>query len=80
MKIKPTQNNVLIEIIKEDEIKDGIYGIVKDIGPQTTPKLEIFNGKIEEKVFLRKFAGTQIKLDGKVYVIVSPNEIIATIE
>ena len=65
-KEKPQEAEVLaIGIGKDDEGKD-----VKDL----------FTVKVGNKVLISKYGGTEVKLDGKEYKILSSDDILAVIE
>lgn len=94
MTIKPILDRVLIEPkIKENETKSGIIlnassterpelGIVVALGSGKTCENETieFELKINDKVLFNKYAGTEISLDGKDYLILKYCDILAVIE
>lgn len=94
MNIKPILDRVLIEPIKkEKETKSGIIlssssserpelGIVVAFGSgKTTENEKIdFELKLKDKVLFNKYAGTEVSLDGKDYLILKYCDILAVIE
>ncbi|MCJ8331852.1 MAG: co-chaperone GroES [Lentisphaeria bacterium] len=93
--IKPLGDRVLIEEIEESEqMKDGIYipdsakekpqeAIVVSLGTGGTDNdgntIE-FNIAVGDTVLTSKYGGTEVKLDGKEYKIVSQSDILAVIK
>jgi len=86
---KPKGDRVLIEpAIAETKTASGIYipesakekpqeGIVVAVGPGK--KDEPTTTKVGEKVLYGKYSGTEIKLDGKDYLIVRESDILGEI-
>lgn len=94
MTIKPLGDRVVIEPLEAEETtKSGIVlpgsaqekpqmAEVIEVGPGGTVdgkeiKMEVKKG---DKVIYSKYAGTDIKLDGKEYVIVRQSDILATVK
>ncbi len=94
MSIKPLQDRVLIEPLEEKEEKIGSIiipdtakekpqeGKVIAVGPgrQENGKLIPLQVKVGDRVLYGKYAGTEIKKDGKEYLIVRESDILAIIE
>ncbi len=96
MKIKPLYDYILIEPIKEEEkTKSGILlpetaekerpeqGVVVAVGPGK----RLDNGELAplavkkgQKVLFTKYGPTEIKVDGKEYLIAKEDDILAIIE
>lgn len=94
MKIQPLGDRVLVEPIKEDEVRKGgiiipetakekpQQGKVVAVG---TGKLDdagkkiAFNVKKGDKVLMPKYGGTEIKLDGKEYQIMREEDILGVL-
>jgi len=94
-KIIPMEGKVLVERIEaEEKTKSGIYlpdtakekpkeGKIVSVGPgkmlengkRLTPQV-----KEKDRVIFTSYAGTEIKIDGKEYLIMSEEEILAVIE
>ena len=95
MKIKPLGDRVLVEPIKEEEVKKGGI-IIPDTArekPQEGKVVAVgtgkrdddgkeipFNVKTGDRVLLPKYGGTEVKIDDKEYIIVREEDILAVIE
>lgn len=95
MKIKPLNDKLLVQRVEaEDKTAGGIVlpdkakekpkrGKVMAIGPGKTldtgviQKLEVKKG---QEVLFTSYAGTDIKLDGKDYLIMSESDVLAVVE
>jgi chaperonin GroES len=94
MKVKPLSDKVLIQMVEvEETTKSGIIltGAAKEkpqvarviaAGPGETVdgKLVPMAVKEDDKVFVSKYAGTEIKVDGEDMLIVRQNDILAIVE
>src|SRR2546422_8322474 len=93
--LKPLGDRVLVEPAEEKEVKKGgiiipdsakekpTEGIVIALGTGKTDdngKKIPFEVKKGDRVLVSKYGGTEIKLDGKDYKILSADEILAVIE
>ena len=93
--MKPLNDNVLVERIERDSVSKGgiiipdtakekpAQGIVVAVGPGKRDKagkhIEI-DAKCGEKVLFCKYSGTEVKLNGKEYVILRADDILAVFE
>ena len=93
MKVQPLADRVLVEVLEgEAKTEGGIF--IPDTAQEKTQEGKVVSvgpGKIEEgklipvhvkagdKIIYDKFAGTQIKVDGKDHLILKDEEILATI-
>lgn len=94
MKIKPLGERVLVEPIKEDEVKKG--GIIIPDSAKEKPqegkvvalgtgkigkddKKIPFNVKVGDLVLMPKYGGTEVKMDGKEYQLIREEDILAII-
>ena len=94
MKIKPLGERVLVEPLKEDEVKKG--GIIIPDSAKEKPqegkvvalgtgkidddgKKLPFNVKVGDIVLMPKYGGTEVKYDGKEYQIMREEDILAII-
>jgi len=94
MKIKPLGDRVLVEPLKEGEVKKG--GIIIPDSAKEKPqegkvvalgtgkidddgKIVPFNVKKGDIVLMPKYGGTEVKMDGKVYQIMREEDILAVI-
>ena len=93
--MKPLNDNVLVERIERDSVSKGgiiipdtakekpAQGIVVAVGPGKRDKagkhIEI-DAKCGEKVLFGKYSGTEVKLNGKEYVILRADDILAVLE
>jgi chaperonin GroES len=95
MKVKPLSNKVLIKVKEsEEKTKGGIFipqtaqektqvGIVEAVGPgKVNDKGDLIpmNVKPKDEIIFDKYAGTQIKIDGIDYLIISSDDILAVVE
>ncbi|MBQ4279255.1 MAG: co-chaperone GroES [Rikenellaceae bacterium] len=89
MKVKPLSDRVLIEPNPaEEKTASGLYipdtakekplaGTVVAVGPGTSEvKMEV---KVGDKVLYGKYAGTEITVDGKDYLIMRQSDVFAII-
>ncbi len=89
MKVKPLADRVLIEPNPAEEKTAGglfipdtakekpLAGKVVAVGPGTSEvKMEV---KVGDKVLYGKYAGTEISIDGKDYLIMRQNDVLAII-
>ena len=95
MKIQPLGDRVLVEPIKEDEVKKGGI-IIPDTAkekPQQGKVIAVGSGKLDDngkvipfhvkkgdKVLMPKYGGTEIKIDDKDYLILREEDILGVIE
>lgn len=94
MKIKPLQDRILVERIEEEVKKGGI--IIPDTAkekPQQGKVIAVGAGRIDEKgnripmevkkgdyILFGKYAGNEIRLDDKEYLIMREDDVLAIIE
>ena len=89
MKIKPLSDRVLVEpkpaeektagglFIPETAKEKPLEGKVIAVGPGTSEvKMEV---KVGDQVLYGKFSGTEVSVDGKDYLIMRQNDILAVI-
>ena len=92
LNVKPLGDRILVEAVEEKEVKKGGIiipdtakekpqeGIVRVLG---TGKLDDegkrlpFEVKVGDRVLVSKYGGTEIKIDGKEYKILSSDDILA---
>lgn len=94
--LKPLADHVVVEIVtKEEKTASGIYlpDTAAKEKPQTGKVIAVGAGKVTEngtrvapevkagdEVVFAKYSGTEVKLDGKEYLILSERDILAIIE
>lgn len=94
--LKPLADHVVVEIVtREEKTASGIFlpDTASKEKPQTGKVIAVGNGKVTEngtrvapevkagdEVVFAKYSGTEIKLDGKEYLILSERDILAVIE
>ncbi len=90
MNIKPLGDRVVIKMVETEETtKSGIIltaaakekpqiAEVVAVGPGT--KEVTMELAVGDKVIMSKYAGTEIKLDGKEYIVLSQNDVLAKIQ
>ena len=93
--VKPLGDRVLLQLIEEaEEIKRGI--IIPDSAKEKPQEAKVialgtgaldkdgkkvaFNVKVGDKVLVGKYAGTEVKLDEVIYLLLREEEILAVIE
>ena len=93
--VKPLGDRVLLQRIEEaEEIKGGI--IIPDSAKEKPQEAKVialgtgaldkdgtkvaFNVKVGDKVLVGKYAGTEVKLDEVIYLLLREEEILAVIE
>jgi chaperonin GroES len=95
MNLKPLGDRVIVEPIEKDEVTaTGIYvpetakekpqeGEVLAAGPgrlnEDTGKRAPMDVSVGDRVIYQKYAGTEIKLDNKKYLILSEKDILAVV-
>jgi len=95
MTVRPLHDRLLIKRIEEKEtVKGGIIipdtakekpteGVVRALGTGKTDddgKKIPFEVKVGDRVLISKYGGTEIKLDGKEFKIMSSDDILAIVE
>ena len=94
MKIKPLGDRVVIKMVEAEETTKS--GIILTAAAQEKPQVAevvavgpggVVDGKevkmelkVGDKVLMSKYSGTQVKLDGEEYTILSQSDILATVE
>lgn len=94
--LKPLYDHIVVEVVtKEEKTASGIFlpdtaakekpqtgkiiavgaGKVTENGTRIAPEV-----KVGEEVVFAKYSGTEVKLDGKEYLILSERDILAVIE
>lgn len=90
MKLKPTSDNVVVKMTEvEETTASGIIlaGSAKEkpqiaevvaVGPGTEDvKMEVKNG---DKIIMKQYSGTNVKLGSEEYIIIKQSDILATVE
>jgi chaperonin GroES len=95
LNVKPLGDRVLVEPAEEKEVKKGgiiipdsakekpMEGIVRALGTGKTDdsgKKVPFEVKVNDRVLISKYGGTEIKIDGKEYKILNADDILAVID
>jgi len=95
LNVKPLGDRVLVEPVEEKEVKKGGIiipdtakekpqeGVVRALGTGKTDdsgKKLAFEVKIGDRVLVSKYGGTEIKLDGKEYKLLSSDDLLAILE
>ena len=94
MQLRPLMDRVVLKMVENEETSKG--GIILTSAAKEKPQMAeviaagpggIVDGKevvvtvkAGDKVVYSKYAGTEVKLDGKEYVIVKQNDILAVVE
>lgn len=85
MKIKPLADYVFVEPIEDELVtKSGIIlpETSKEL-PQMGRVMEVSDNvtvKAGDKVFYKKWGGNEVKVEGKLWILISEEDILATIE
>ena len=95
LNIKPLGDRILVEAVEEKEVKKGgiiipdtakekpSEGIVRVLGTGKIGedgKKIAFEVKVGDRVLVSKYGGTEIKIDGKEYKLLSSDDILAILE
>lgn len=96
MKIKPIKDNIVVTRIEEKEEKKVGSLIIPDTAkekPLTAEVVAVGSGrtlkdgkkvplevKVGDKVLIGKYSGSEVKLDGKEYVILREDEVLGVVE
>lgn len=94
MKIKPLQDRILVERVEEEETVGGIIipdtakekpqkGKIIEVGPgrkDEDGKLIPLDIKKGDTVLFNKYAGTEIKIEGKEYLLMREDDVMALVE
>lgn len=93
--LKPLSNRVVIEVAQEEEVTAGglVLTSASKEKPQTGIIVAVGSGrvadngtvipmsvKVGEQVLFEKYAGSEVKYEGKEYLIFNENDIIAVVE
>ena len=92
-KIKPLSDNILIQPLAETKLPSGILipetakekpqeGKVVAVGPGRYDDGELIKPEVKkgDKVMYKKWGGSEIKIEGKEYLIVKAEDILAVLE
>jgi len=93
MKIKPLSDNILIQPLAEKKTPSGILipemakekpqeGKVVAVGPGRIEDGELIKPEVKkgDKVIYKKWGGNEVKVEGKEYLIVKSEDILAVLE
>jgi chaperonin GroES len=95
LNIKPLGDRLPVEPVEEKEVKKGgiiipdtakekpTEGVIRALGTgkiDDNGKKVPFEVKVGDRVLISKYGGTEIKLDGKEYKILSSDDILAIVE
>lgn len=95
LNVKPLGDRVLVEPVEEKEVKKGgiiipdtakekpMEAVVRALGTGKTDdngKKVPFEVKVNDRVLISKYGGTEIKIDGKEYKILGSDDILAVLE
>jgi len=89
MTLKPIDKRVVIEL-KDDIVEKNVGGIIIPDTAKDKPNIGIVTAvgtdedlkkaiKVGDKVIYAKYSGTEIEIDGKKYLIVSKDDVLAVI-
>ena len=95
MKIRPLHDRLLVERLEEKEVKKGGI-IIPDTAkekPQEGKVIAVGNGKVTDegkkipldvkagdKILFGKYSGSEVKIDGKEYLIMREDDVLAILE
>lgn len=95
LNVKPLGDRVLVEPVEEKEVKKGgiiipdsakekpMEGVIRALGTGKTDdngKKVPFEVKVNDRVLISKYGGTEIKIDGKEYKILGADDILAILD
>ena len=72
--LKPLADHIVVEITTKEEVIAVGAGRVLDNGTRVAPEV-----KVGEEVVFAKYSGTEFKLDGKEYLILSERDVLAVL-
>jgi chaperonin GroES len=93
--VKPLGDRILVEAVEEKEVKKGgiiipdsakekpMESVVRALGTgkvDDNGKKIPFEVKVGDRILVSKYGGTEIKLDGREYKILSSDDVLAVIE
>ncbi len=92
--LKPLHDHVVLEVIKQEKTtKSGIVLTTEDRDLPTISKVlavgpgKLLDGKLQpiavkegDKVVFKKYASTEVKMDGTEYLIIKESDILAVVE
>ncbi|MBT9137929.1 MAG: 10 kDa chaperonin [Syntrophomonadaceae bacterium] len=94
MKARPLGDRIVVKQVEEEEVKKGGIiipdvakeksqrGEVKAVGPgkkNEDGKVIPLEVKVGDKIFFSKYGGTEVEIDGKEYVIMREDDVLAII-
>ncbi|HAM73545.1 MAG TPA: co-chaperone GroES [Verrucomicrobiales bacterium] len=94
MNVKPLGDRILVEAVEEKEAKKGgiiipdsakekpMESVVRALGTgkvDDSGKRVPFEVKVGDRILVSKYGGTEIKLDGREYKILSTDDVLAVI-
>src|SRR4249920_804353 len=95
LNVKPLGDRILVEPVEEKEVKKGgiiipdtakekpMEAVIRALGTGKTDdngKKVPFEVKVNDRVLISKYGGTEIKVDGKEYKILGADDILAILE
>jgi len=93
MKVKPLSDNILIQPLTETKLPSGIVipetakekpqeGKVVAVGPGRYEEGKLIKPEVKkgDRVIYKKWGGNEIKIEGKEYLIVKSEDILAVLE
>ncbi|MBL9128686.1 MAG: co-chaperone GroES [Verrucomicrobiales bacterium] len=95
LNVKPLGDRVLVEPVEEKEVKKGgiiipdsakekpMEGVIRALGTGKTDdngKKVPFEVKVNDRVLISKYGGTEIKVDGKEFKILGADDILAILD
>lgn len=95
LNVKPLGDRVLVEPVEEKEAKKGgiiipdsakekpMEGLIRALGTGKTDdsgKKVPFEVKVNDRVLISKYGGTEIKIDGKEYKLLGADDILAILD
>jgi chaperonin GroES len=92
-KIRPLGDRVVVKIVKEEKSSGGILlpdnaqekpqtGEVIAVGPGKTldnGSRQLVDVNVGEKVLFAKYSGTEVKLDGEVYLLLAEKDLLGVV-
>ncbi len=87
MKLKPIMGKVIVERVEKEEVKEGgiiipdtakekpLEGIVVAVD-ENEEDLQV---KVGDKVLFAKYSGNEVEFEGKEYIVMNPDDILAII-
>ena len=81
MNIRPLQDRIIVERLEEETMTAGGMVVAAGKGKVTEDgKVLPLDVKVGDKVLFGKYAGTEVKIDGKEYLMMREDDVLGVVE